>query len=541
MQATAAIPFFPSLPHPPAADHDIKRRYLALLPPQQIIEICLTLEFHVPLYVKSSVWPADINAAIATIEGRPSSSGTPESDAKNDDPPVMDSLVDPTEAEEPSEKEQQEPEEKSEDEPPSVEESKPPEKQGSPTPAPVSKLATSVTTTAATSTVSPTPKPAATVVPAPTVRPTAYPHQPYGYHAYPHASYYPQHAWPYPHLPYPPPPPAVPSPYQQPPATPAFPQTSYQNPAPPPSSEPTQTTTSEDNLPSYEDMIVEALVDANDPDGIAPKDVYAWMAAHYPVQANFRPSASQALQKAFRRGRFEKSGSGKYRLNPEYKGNNVRYSYMFRAWHRLHSAVVKTISRRPTRRPQTVNSAPATNSSSQPRSSPFTHAPLIKNGAKGAAVQQRMPYPTGYPAPFTPPVANGAAAVDASAGDISDAYAAAQHILKTINFGEGLLSLSKKSQVITTPITSAAAPADQAITTNDEDDDDREWEAGIRAQLQAQLALLAAQLAEYAQESNQGNNAVDTGQHLPPLSDIAMPVDDDEDDDDEDMDEVIIP
>ncbi|KAK0464429.1 uncharacterized protein EV420DRAFT_1725081 [Desarmillaria tabescens] len=522
MQATAAVSFFPSLPHPPAADHDIKRRYLALLPPQQIIEICLTLEFHVPLYVKSSVWPADINAAIATIEGRPSSNGTPESDAKKDDPPLMDSLV-PTEDEELPEKEQQEPEEKSEDESPSTEESKPPEKQGSPTPVPVSKPAT--TTTAVTSAVSPSPKPAATVVPTPTVRPTAYPHQPYGYHAYPHASYYPQHAWPYPHLPYPPPPPAqVPSPYHPPPVAAAFSHTSYQNTPPPPSSEPTQPT-SEDNLPSYEDMIVEALVDANDPDGIAPKDVYAWMAAHYPVQANFRPSASQALQKAYRRGRFEKSSSGKYRLNPEYKGNN-------------------TISRRPTRRPQTVNSAPAANSSSQPRSSPFTHAPLIKNGTKGAAIPQRTPYPAGYPAPFTPPVANGVAAastVDASAGDIGDAYAAAQHILKTINFGEGLLTLSKKSQDTTTPVTSAAAPADQAMTINDEDDDDREWEAGIRAQLQAQLALLAAQLAEYTQESHQGDSGVDTGQHLPPPSDTAMPVDDDEDDDDEDMDEVIIP
>ncbi|KAK0201797.1 hypothetical protein DFS33DRAFT_1022694 [Desarmillaria ectypa] len=524
MQATAAIPFFPSLPHPPAADHDIKRRYLALLPPQQIIEICLTLEFHVPLYVKSSVWPADINAAIATIEGRPSSNGIPESDAKNDDPPLMDSLVDPTEAEEPPKREQQESEEKSEDEPPSAEESKPPEKPGSPTPLPVSKPATSATTmTTATLTVSQSPKPAATVVPTLTVRPTAYPHQPYGYHAYPHASYYPQHAWPYPHLPYPPPSPAqVPSPYHPPPSTPAFPQTSYQNTPPPPSSESTQTA-SEDNLPSYEDMIVEALVDTNDPDGIAPKDVYAWMAAHYPVQANFRPSASQALQKAYRRGRFEKNSSGKYRLNPAYKGNS-------------------TISRRPTRRPQTVNSAPTTNSSSQPRSSPFTHAPLIKNGTKGATVPQRTPYLAGYPPPFTPPVANGAAAaspVDVSAGDIGDAYAAAQHILKTINFGEGLLSLSKKSQDTTTSVISAAAPTDQAITTNDEDDDDREWEAGIRAQLQAQLALLAAQLAEYTQESHQGNSVVDTGQHLPPPSDTAIPVDDD--DDDEDMDEVIIP
>ncbi|KAG7440846.1 uncharacterized protein BT62DRAFT_563947 [Guyanagaster necrorhizus] len=525
MQATAAIPFFSSLPHPPAADHDIKRRYLALLPPQQIIEICLTLEFHVPLYVKSSVWPADINAAIATIEGRPSSNGTPEGDPKNDDLPLMDSLEYPTEADEPPEKEYQEHEDNSEDDSPSAEESKTHERHPSPTPVPESKTATSVTTTtmATSAVVSQSPKPAATVVPTPIVRPAAYPHQPYGYHAYPHASYYPQHAWPYPHIPYPPPPPAqVPSAYHQPPVTPAYSQTSYQNTPPPPSSEPTQTVL-EDNLPSYEDMIVEALVDANDSDGIAPKDVYAWMAAHYPVQANFRPSASQALQKAYRRGRFKKSSSGKYRLNPEYKGNN-------------------TISRRPTRRPQTVNSAPTSNSSSQPRSSPFTHAPLIKNGTKGATASQRTPYSAGYSAPFTPSVVNRAAVastVDTSTGDIGDAYAAAQHILKTINFGESLLGLSKKFQDTAAPVTSVAAPAGEAITMNDEDDDDMEWEAGIRAHLQAQLALLAAQLAEYAQESHHGNSGVDTGQQLPPSSDTAMPVDDE--DDDEDMDEVIIP
>lgn len=41
--------------------------------------------------------------------------------------------------------------------------------------------------------------------------------------------------------------------------------------------------------------------------------------------SNFRPSASQALQKAYKRGRLEKVG-GKYRLNPNWEGGNVRCS-----------------------------------------------------------------------------------------------------------------------------------------------------------------------------------------------------------------------
>jgi hypothetical protein len=78
-----------------------------------------------------------------------------------------------------------------------------------------------------------------------------------------------------------------------------------------------------DDLPSYEEMIVEALMDANDPEGCAPKDLFTWMASRYPVQSNFRPSASQALQKAYKRGRLEKSSNNKYRLNAAWEGGNV--------------------------------------------------------------------------------------------------------------------------------------------------------------------------------------------------------------------------
>jgi hypothetical protein len=80
---------------------------------------------------------------------------------------------------------------------------------------------------------------------------------------------------------------------------------------------------SADDLPSYEEMIVEALIDSNDPEGCAPKDLFTWMAARYPVQSNFRPSASQALQKAYKRGRLEKSINNKYRLNSAWEGGNV--------------------------------------------------------------------------------------------------------------------------------------------------------------------------------------------------------------------------
>ena len=71
-------------------------------------------------------------------------------------------------------------------------------------------------------------------------------------------------------------------------------------------------------------MLVQALLVHNDPTGTAPKELFQWMAATYPLQANFRPSASQALQKAYKRGRFEKNAEGKYRLNAAWQGGHVR-------------------------------------------------------------------------------------------------------------------------------------------------------------------------------------------------------------------------
>ncbi|KAG8744197.1 hypothetical protein FRC10_010663 [Ceratobasidium sp. 414] len=76
---------------------------------------------------------------------------------------------------------------------------------------------------------------------------------------------------------------------------------------------------SSEGLPSYEEMIVLALMENQNGEGSAPKDVFAWMSARWPLNANFRPSASQALQKAFKRGRLEKVGT-KYKLNPNWHG-----------------------------------------------------------------------------------------------------------------------------------------------------------------------------------------------------------------------------
>lgn len=90
-------------------------------------------------------------------------------------------------------------------------------------------------------------------------------------------------------------------------------------------------------LPSYEAMIIQALNAMNEAEGSAPKDVFAWMANQYTLQQNFRPSASQALQKAFRKGRLEKGSNGKYRINPTWEGGPVSVIFGIHAMQGLKS------------------------------------------------------------------------------------------------------------------------------------------------------------------------------------------------------------
>ncbi|KAF8322677.1 hypothetical protein DL93DRAFT_1038071 [Clavulina sp. PMI_390] len=75
-------------------------------------------------------------------------------------------------------------------------------------------------------------------------------------------------------------------------------------------------------MPSYEEMIVAALEESREPEGLAPKTIFDYMASHWTLMNNFRPSASQALQKAYKRGRLEKVG-GKYRMDPTWEGGNT--------------------------------------------------------------------------------------------------------------------------------------------------------------------------------------------------------------------------
>ena len=284
-------------PHIVAQDHELKKQYLALLPPQQIIEICLTFDIHVPPYVKSTIWPLDINAAIASLRNTtPNHQHSTDESSKTEAPPAMGSLNVDSAPDEQMTK---------------LDDPQPPDKSISTLSQP--QLGGQVTTQ------TPTPQP-------------SYPLHPYGFPqpqtGYPHTSYYghpptafpPYHAYP----------------YQQ------FPS---QHAQPPPSSQPNPTfpvpqaqdsfrdQPSPDDLPSYEEMIVEALTECGDSEGCAPKELFMWMASRYPLQSNFRPSASQALQKAFKRGRFEKNRSGKYRLNATWEGGNVTSLLLAHASH----------------------------------------------------------------------------------------------------------------------------------------------------------------------------------------------------------------
>ncbi|KAI6147096.1 hypothetical protein BKA82DRAFT_4149533 [Pisolithus tinctorius] len=447
MQTTTAPP---SYVYPPTQNryqplteseiYAIKKQYLGLLPPPQVIDICLTFEAHAPLPVKSSVWPYDIRAAIAAILSKKVQE---ESQAQTE----LDTTT-PTEQTSPKAR----------------------------TPHPEASISQpSSPTLDAAAIPSASKSPAATQPPAP----VHYPHQPYYHPSYPHAPYYAPHAT-YP--PYPPPP-HIPYPQNLPAQPSLFPSAAL-------AYSPHSLCT------TYEEMIVEALLDCGDPEGCAPKDLFSWMAMHYPLQTNFRPSASQALQKAYKRGRLEKGSNGKYRLNESWEGGNT--------------------SRRTTRRPQThtpgvIPGSQATSSGA----SPFTHAPLIAHGSQMRPPPPGQPpgypgYPYGYyyqgaPQPASIPIP----ATDTGEG--ADAWEAAQSILKAINFGQllhmsegdmagnpGTTSTERPSASSTESLDSQAVSRDRAVG---ESGPQVELTGEQRAALQAQLALLAAQLAELADVS----------------------------------------
>ncbi|KAG9043546.1 hypothetical protein FS837_009403 [Tulasnella sp. UAMH 9824] len=139
-------------------------------------------------------------------------------------------------------------------------------------------------------------------------------------------------------------------------------------------------------MPSYEEMICMALADLASPDGSAPKAVFEWMTNRFPLMTNFRPSAHQALQKAFKRGRLQKVGN-KYRLNPNWSGGST--------------------SRRTTRRPQAAGGAP-------PPAIPFSaRVPGISGSWPVAPPTQALPPGQAHPDGVLQP---GAVGLPASTG-----------------------------------------------------------------------------------------------------------------------------
>ncbi|KNE72791.1 hypothetical protein AMAG_17119 [Allomyces macrogynus ATCC 38327] len=93
-------------------------------------------------------------------------------------------------------------------------------------------------------------------------------------------------------------------------------------PPPPPASLPAS---GDPRLVSYEEMIVAALTalpppapGTDIPPGHPPRAIFAWMAEHYAlVDPKFRGSATQALKKGWRKGRFLRSNR-RYSVNPHY-------------------------------------------------------------------------------------------------------------------------------------------------------------------------------------------------------------------------------
>ena len=274
-------------------DYELKRQYLALLPPQQIIDICLAFDVHIPPYIKSTVWPLDLKAAIAVLSKTSRPSESESSPTRTDNVPVMDSLTE-SQVDAP-------------DKPPAAA----PSTEKLPSAPPNSAEAAPIPSTSDSKT-----QPAQNSYPF-----ASYPHVPYyapppaGYSPYPHPypGYLPPNGHPVPHPPGYPPHPLLAGGTATQPSQPHDPYS----------------TQSSDDLPSYEEMIVEALAESTDTEGCAPKDLFTWMASRYPLQSNFRPSASQALQKAYKRGRFEKTSSGKYKLNVTWEGGNVRKHMSF--------------------------------------------------------------------------------------------------------------------------------------------------------------------------------------------------------------------
>jgi hypothetical protein len=262
---------------PATPEAALKRSYLDLLQPSQVVDLCLALDALVPPAAKESIWPADFSKAIAQLVAA-SLLNVASPPPPQVGPPAVNGAAGP----------------------PGPTAIKSPTPGVAPTPNAVAGPST--TATAVVSAAAPPPlavHPAA--YPSPLARPPSFPHT---------TSYYGGQA------------PAFTNPYTMPygyapPPVADRPPTKRLDPSHP------NAHLGPDDLPSYEEMIVEALEVCGDPEGAPPKTLFQWMENQYPLHSNFRPSASQALQKAFKRGRLTKNEGGKYAISQTWEGGSV--------------------------------------------------------------------------------------------------------------------------------------------------------------------------------------------------------------------------
>ena len=111
------------------------------------------------------------------------------------------------------------------------------------------------------------------------------------------------------------------------------------------------------SLPSYETMIVESLQNVGGTRGAAPKEIFNYMIElayfpsvgvkltvystnrHWPLIPNFRPSASQALARALKRGRLLKEGT-LYSLNPAWTSDHTTPDSIQPVWFFLSNETI---------------------------------------------------------------------------------------------------------------------------------------------------------------------------------------------------------
>ncbi|KAI0004564.1 hypothetical protein BJV74DRAFT_808148 [Russula compacta] len=560
MQQTTTDASSPATTAPKDVDHDpqtadrpgnaeryaLKRTYLTLLPHTQLVELCLAFEAYSPPHVKSSLWPTNLTTAVAELQSvhpsatqdtrkditsGPAATNAPlsstssllEATVQSPSPTGVLATSAATDKNLPSDSTNSHATVTS-DEPLKRQ----PPQTSDDTSRPISQSESSkyLITPSVTAPLQ-GPNPLASNSHPPTQPLPAYPHTPYyPPFGYPH-TFPPQSSVPYPHAAFPSSHPPFPPAQGSGTPFPAVPLARHPHSMGLPSTD--HSGMPADDLPSYEDMLVEALTDLNEPDGSAPKTLFTWMASRYPLHTNFRPSASQALQKAFKRGRLEKGSNGKYRLNASWDGGST--------------------SRRTTRRPQSFAQMALPVSHGAPTTSPFTHAPLPQptrgnpsTPTPTSAQEKPLQYPSypylyspdmvypGYGLSAPPPVSKGecsaeqqpvaavsdgpsqaaageSEAINEEVGEGSDAWEAAQAILKAINFGSLLQVTANKPAVphVCRPSTPAnSLPASDPAPASDKATDsgavqglsDRD-----RASLQARLALLAAQLAEIGEDT----------------------------------------